>query len=94
MINQNFLPCLGFTQENPELLKAAIRQLADSTEAIQDRDNEYGFFYRVAGELIGFNGRNLAVITVWLQRAVHQNAQNVYVCVLSLKGVENLCRIL
>jgi len=41
-------------------LKAAIRQLADSTEAIQDRDNEYGVFYRVTGELIGLKGRNLA----------------------------------
>ncbi|UKO99397.1 DUF6883 domain-containing protein [Nostoc sp. UHCC 0870] len=65
-----FLALAGFTQDNPELLKAAIRQLADSTEAIQDRDNEYGVFYRVTGELIGLKGRNLAVITVWLQRAV------------------------
>ncbi|MBW4555625.1 MAG: hypothetical protein KME59_06760 [Trichormus sp. ATA11-4-KO1] len=65
-----FLAQAGFTQDNPELLKVAIRQLADSTEAIQDRDNEYGVFYRVTGELIGVNQRNLAVITVWLQRAV------------------------
>lgn len=65
-----FLAQAGFTQENPELLKAAIQQLADSTAAIQDRDNEYGVFYRVTGELIGLNQRNLAVITVWLQRAV------------------------
>ncbi len=64
-----FLAQAGFTQENPELLKAAIRQLADSTAAIQDRDNEYGVFYRVTGELIGLNQRNLAVITVWLQKA-------------------------
>lgn len=65
-----FLAQAGFTQGKPELLKAAIRQLAGSTEAIQDRNNEYGVFYRVTGELIGLNGRNLAVITVWLQRAV------------------------
>ncbi|WGV26577.1 DUF6883 domain-containing protein [Halotia branconii] len=65
-----FLALAGFTQENPELLKAAIRQLVDSTATIQDRDNEYGVFYRVTGELIGLKGRNLAVITVWLQRAV------------------------
>ena len=30
-----FLSQAGFTQENPELLKAAIRKLADSTEAIE-----------------------------------------------------------
>ncbi|AFY50922.1 hypothetical protein Nos7524_5198 [Nostoc sp. PCC 7524] len=65
-----FLAQAGFTKENPELLKAAIRQLVDSTTAIQDRDNEYGVFYRVTGELIGLKGRNLAVITVWLQRSV------------------------
>jgi hypothetical protein len=65
-----FLAQAGFTQDNPELLKAAIRQLADLTPAIQDRDNEYGVFYRVTGELTGLNRRNLAVITVWLQRAI------------------------
>ncbi|MDJ0677420.1 MAG: hypothetical protein QNJ36_18910 [Calothrix sp. MO_167.B42] len=70
-----FLAQAGFTQENPEMLKIAIRQLADSTEAIQDRDNEYGVFYRVVGELIGVNGRNLAVITVWLQRAIDSKFQ-------------------
>jgi hypothetical protein len=64
-----FLGQAGFTQENPEFLKAAIRQLADSTQAIQDRDNEYGVFYQVSGELIGIN-KNLSVITVWLQRTV------------------------
>lgn len=65
-----FLAQAGFTPDNPELLKAAIRQLSDSIEAIQDRDNEYGVFYRVTGELIGLEEQNLAVITVWLQRAV------------------------
>lgn len=65
-----FLAQAGFTPDNPKLLKAAIRQLADTTPAIKDRDNEYGVFYRVIGSLIGVNQRNLAVITVWLQRAV------------------------
>ncbi len=36
-----FLAQAGFTQENSESLKAAIRQLANSTEAIQDRDNRH-----------------------------------------------------
>ncbi len=33
-----FLAQAGFTQDNRQLLKAAIRQLADATPAIQDRD--------------------------------------------------------
>ncbi len=70
-----FLAQAGFTQENPKLLQAAIRQLADSTLATKDRDNEYGVFYRVTGELIGLNQRNLPVITVWLQRTADRKFQ-------------------
>ncbi|MGB7376198.1 MAG: hypothetical protein WA959_06460 [Rivularia sp. (in: cyanobacteria)] len=32
-------------------------------------------FYRVIGELIGINGQNLSVITVWLQRAIDDKFQ-------------------
>ncbi|MDY6805561.1 MAG: hypothetical protein SXA11_17365 [Cyanobacteriota bacterium] len=49
-------------------LKGAIRQLVDRIEAIKDTTNEYGTFYRVEGELMGTNHRNLLVITIWLQR--------------------------
>ncbi len=37
--------------------------------------DEYRVFYRVVGDLIGVNGRNLAVITVWLQRAIDSKFQ-------------------
>lgn len=63
-----FLAQAGFTQDNPEQLKLAVRQLADIVEAIEDTTNEYGAFYRVEGELIGINNRNLSVITIWLNR--------------------------
>ncbi|WP_293079510.1 hypothetical protein [Okeania sp. SIO3B5] len=43
-------------------------QLVFTTEAIIDRTNEYGKFYRVEGEITGINNKNLAVITIWLQR--------------------------
>ena len=63
-----FLAQAGFTQDNSELLRAAIQSLTASVEAIADEANEYGVFYRVEGTLIGANGVNLSVVTIWLQR--------------------------
>jgi hypothetical protein len=65
-----FLAQAGFTQENPETLKAAIQNQAIATEAIEERSNEYGIFYQVEGELVGANGVSLSVVTVWLQRQI------------------------
>jgi hypothetical protein len=56
---------VGFTQENPDLLERAIRQLLEN-EAILDRQNEYGAFYRVQGDLHGPDGK-LSTVTVWIQ---------------------------
>ncbi|WP_253276333.1 DUF6883 domain-containing protein [Synechococcus sp. PCC 6312] len=44
-----FLAKAGFTTENPEALKLAIRSLIKIGEAIEDQNNEYGTFYQVAG---------------------------------------------
>lgn len=63
-----FLANAGFTMENPEALKAAIQSLLEIGEAIEDKNNEYGTFYQVAGELVGVNGVFLSVVTIWLQR--------------------------
>ena len=65
-----FLAQAGFTQENPEVLRLAIQRQAMDKEAIEEKSNEYGTFYQVAGELIGVNGVSLSVITVWLQRQI------------------------
>jgi hypothetical protein len=62
-----FLAQAGFTKENPHLLLAAIRELAAKAEAEEDRVSEYGVFLRAEGELTGPNGRNLAIVTIWLQ---------------------------
>ncbi|MEA5579557.1 DUF6883 domain-containing protein [Anabaena sp. UHCC 0451] len=62
-----FLAQAGFTQDNPEKLLTAIRQLVTNNEAIIDNVNEYGTFYTVTGYLEGINTINLAVVTVWLQ---------------------------
>jgi pilus assembly protein TadC len=65
-----FLAQAGFTQENSEALRLAIQQQAIDKEAIEEKRNEYGTFYQVAGELIGVNGVSLSVVTVWLQRQI------------------------
>ncbi len=65
-----FLAQAGFTRENPEALRLAIQNQAMDKEAIEEKSNEYGKFYQIAGELIGVNGVNLSVITVWLQRQI------------------------
>lgn len=57
----------GFTRENPHLLLAAIRNLAESAEAVEDGANEYGVFLRAEGGLVGPDGRSLTVVTIWLQ---------------------------
>ncbi|MGH9851766.1 MAG: DUF6883 domain-containing protein [Blastocatellia bacterium] len=63
-----FLARAGFTQQNPGALLAAIRSLIGMVEAVEDRTDEYGTFYRVEGELIGVNSVNLSVATIWLRR--------------------------
>jgi hypothetical protein len=70
-----FLAQAGFTLGNWEALLSEIRSLAKSAEAIEDRTNEYGTFYRVDGELRGVNGVNLAVRTIWLQRELDKQFQ-------------------
>jgi hypothetical protein len=64
-----FLAKAGFTAENPEDLKTALRNQAVSSDAVLDRiDDEYGQFYRVAGDLVGVNGVSLSVVTIWVER--------------------------
>ena len=70
-----FLLQAGFTPENSEQLKNSILQLVLTTEAIVDRTNEYGTFYRVEGEITGINNKNLAVVTIWLKRKVDNQTQ-------------------
>jgi hypothetical protein len=64
-----FLERIGFTQDNPEVLEAAIRDLAAANEAVVDRQDVYGIFYRVEGSLVGPKGR-IEVVTIWLERTV------------------------
>ncbi len=73
-----FLAQAGFTQETSEALKVAIQKQALAGEAVEDRSNEYGTFYQVEGDLVGTNGVNLSVVTVWLQRRIDGKFQFVH----------------
>jgi hypothetical protein len=60
-----WLANLGFTLENPSHLEQDIRNLLTDNEAIIDREDEYGIFYRVKGQLSGTHGQAIA-ISIWL----------------------------
>jgi hypothetical protein len=64
-----FLARIGFTQDNPDALRGAILDLVERNDAVVDRQDAYGIFYRVEGLLLGPVG-NLGVVTIWLERAL------------------------
>jgi hypothetical protein len=64
-----FLAQAGFTLENPTALDNAIRKLISDNDAIQDKVNEYGEYFRVVGDLLGVNERILKVVTIWIVKA-------------------------
>ncbi|MEB3336374.1 MAG: DUF4926 domain-containing protein [Leptolyngbyaceae bacterium] len=80
-----FLAQAGFTQDNPELLKQAILALIQTHDATSDRQDKYGTYYRVEGDLIG-SSRTLAVITVWIERA---EDGNISVCNSKIKTMKD-----
>ncbi len=61
-----FLAQAGFNESNWRLLLIELQKLASTIEAIIDRADEYGTFYRVEGAITGPNGRKLEVVTIWL----------------------------
>ena len=63
-----FLAQAGDTLANPDALETAIRELVATHDAVWDRRTDYGDFYRVAGILRAVDGRDLAVVTVWIMR--------------------------
>lgn len=64
-----FLAQAGFTQSNPDMLEASLREMIATYEATLDRRNYYGDFYRVEGILRGANNCDLLVVTIWIIQA-------------------------
>jgi hypothetical protein len=69
-----WLAQVGFTQNNPDRLAASLLELIQTYDAVEDRSNKYGTFYRVEGNLRGLSG-DLAVIAIWLKRTQDQIIQ-------------------
>lgn len=65
----SFLAQAGFTQQNPQALEQAIRQLITANEVILEREDEYGVFYQVKGNLYGPGG-TLTVVTIWIEQKI------------------------
>lgn len=63
-----FLAQAGYTQDNPDALEAAIRVMIKEYEAVFDRHDRFGDFFRVEGILKGTGGRDLMVTTIWIIR--------------------------
>jgi hypothetical protein len=61
-----FLRQAGFVLQNWDALLTALRLLAESSDAFEDRADDYGTFYRTQGTLEGPTGA-LQVICIWLQ---------------------------
>jgi hypothetical protein len=64
-----FLAQAGFTLATAHELAQAIRTLVANSEAVVDRQDAYGTFYRVEGQL-GGPGGSLNVVTIWIQQAI------------------------
>jgi len=65
-----FLAKAGFTRDNPDELRKAIRAVATTAETVEDGVNEYGVFLRTDGVLTGPNGRKLSVSLIWLRWSI------------------------
>jgi hypothetical protein len=63
-----FLAQAGFTLSNPDALETAIRAVIAENDAVLDRTDRFGNFYRVEGLLRGEQGKALFVVTVWMVR--------------------------
>ena len=64
-----YLQQAGFGIENWADLLSAVRRLADEVDAVEDRTDGYGTFYRVEGSIDGPAG-TLLVVCIWLKQAV------------------------
>ncbi len=63
-----FLAQAGYTQDNPDALEAALREMLTTHDAQFDQHNRFGDVYRVKGALKGVNECDLLVISIWMMR--------------------------
>ena len=56
----------GYTLENWQVLENDLREQILSADATQTENTEYGHMYEIRQNLIGPNGKSLAVCTIWI----------------------------
>lgn len=58
----------GYSEQNYAELMMHIRLLIRENDAIKERTDEYGTFFRVTGTLPGVDQGPLEITTIWLKR--------------------------
>lgn len=56
----------GYSIENWAQLEYDLRTQVATGEAVLDETNTYGHVYRIETELVGPNGRQIKVVTIWM----------------------------
>ena len=62
-----FLANVGYTMANWETLEKDIRYALDTHEAVSQGVNVYGEVFQLRATWRGPNGKDVAVVTVWIQ---------------------------
>ncbi len=62
----NYLRLAGYSLDNWPVLEADLLSLIESTEAVFERQTDYGITYSVSGGLTGPNGRIIQIKTIWM----------------------------
>lgn len=61
-----WLALAGYTLENWQVLEKDLRNQILSVDATPTENTEYGQMYEIKRKLIGPNGKNLPVCTIWM----------------------------
>src|ERR1035437_10281228 len=67
-----YLSLVGYTQEEYWELLRDIREQMHPAEAYLQRSNEFGDFFEAGGVLIGPNGREIGVRSIWVVNPKHR----------------------
>ena len=65
----------GYTLENWQVLEKDLRNQILSVDATATENTEYGQMYEIKQKLIGPNGKNLSVCTIWMAETATGNTK-------------------
>lgn len=65
----------GYTLENWQVLEKDLRNQILSVDATPTENTEYGQMYEIKRKLIGPNGKNLPVCTIWMTETATGNTK-------------------